>query len=59
MKIFIYIFLLIVLLSCKNKEKRETKNIDFFSNEISKYHGSSKIMDLWASLKTTFFDVVI
>ncbi|MCB9015619.1 MAG: hypothetical protein H6541_07455 [Lentimicrobiaceae bacterium] len=46
MKTYIYIFFLIVLFSCDNKDKTLTENVDFFSNETSQYHGTRKIMDL-------------
>ena len=46
MKIYILIIFLIALFSCGDTEKTKTKNIDFFSYEINKYHGVRKILDL-------------
>ena len=46
MRTHIYIIILIVLFSCDNKEKSLTRDVDFFPNETSQYHGTRKIMDL-------------
>jgi len=42
----IIIIVFFTLLSCSDKENSKTENVDFFSQEISKYRGTRKILDL-------------
>nr|WP_321451579.1 hypothetical protein [uncultured Carboxylicivirga sp.] len=46
MKLYVFLILLIALQSCYNKKRTTTSDIDFFSNEISKYYGTRKILDI-------------
>jgi hypothetical protein len=46
MKSFLYLLLLLVFLSCDKIEENKIKDVDFFSDEISKNLGTRKIIDL-------------